>query len=180
VRFHFRISEGGVDCLVEAFDDFGRRALGRANANPAARLVAGYEFTQGGDAGQQVRTRRGSDRKCTQLAGSDVLDHRTYCRKSNLYLSRKQIGYKACPIWHVNHIDACHGLEQFAEDMARGPASGRRHIDLARIGLGKIDELGNRFGRELPLSSPPRCYPRCDLRLIATFRPLSVMLHAPS
>jgi hypothetical protein len=50
-RFHFRISEGGVNCLVEAFDNFGRRVLGRADANPAARLVAGYEFTQGGDAG---------------------------------------------------------------------------------------------------------------------------------
>src|SRR5258705_13849865 len=31
--------------------------------------------------------------------------------------------------------------------MQRGPVATRRHIDLARIGLGKGDELGNRFGR---------------------------------
>ena len=30
----------------------------------------------------------------------------------------------------------------------RGPGAGRRHVDLARIGLGIGDELGNRFGRK--------------------------------
>ena len=29
----------------------------------------------------------------------------------------------------------------------RGPDAGRRHVDLARIGLGVGDELGNRLGR---------------------------------
>jgi hypothetical protein len=31
--------------------------------------------------------------------------------------------------------------------MLRGPVAARRHIDLARIGLGIGDELGDRFGR---------------------------------
>ncbi len=34
----------------------------------------------------------------------------------------------------------------FAEDMGRGPAAGRSHIDLARIGLGVGDELRDRLG----------------------------------
>ena len=31
--------------------------------------------------------------------------------------------------------------------MGRGPVAGRRHVDLAGIGLGIGDELGNRLGR---------------------------------
>ena len=50
-------------------------------------------------------------------------------------------------IRHVNQVDAGHHLEQLAGDMWRAPVAGRRHVDLARIGLGIGDELGNRLGR---------------------------------
>ena len=50
-------------------------------------------------------------------------------------------------IWHVDHVDAGHHLEQFAGDMGRRSVAGRRHVDLARIGLGIGDELGNGLGR---------------------------------
>ena len=68
----------------------------------------------------------------------------------DLHLPAEQIGQRRClaAIRHVDHVDAGHHLEQLARQMARGPVAGRRHVDLARIGLGIGDELGNRLGRE--------------------------------
>jgi len=47
----------------------------------------------------------------------------------------------------MNHVDAGHHLEQFAADMLRTAVPSRRRGELAGIGLGISDELGNRFGR---------------------------------
>ena len=44
----------------------------------------------------------------------------------------------------VLHIDSGHKLEQFAGHMDRCAGTRRCHVDLARIGLGIGDELGNR------------------------------------
>jgi hypothetical protein len=46
----------------------------------------------------------------------------------------------------VDQVDTGHHLEPFAEDMGHGPAAGRSHVDLARIGLGVGDELRDRLG----------------------------------
>ena len=40
----FRISETDIDLFVEPVDHLGRCVLGRADAEPGARLVAGHEF----------------------------------------------------------------------------------------------------------------------------------------
>ena len=48
----------------------------------------------------------------------------------------------------MRHVDAGHELEQFAGHMRRRADAGRRHVDLARIGLGIGDELRDRFGRK--------------------------------
>ena len=60
-----------------------------------------------------------------------------------------QIGKRGrrAAIRHVNHVDAGHHLEQLAGYMGGVPVPARRHVDLARIGLGIGDELGNRLGR---------------------------------
>jgi hypothetical protein len=47
----------------------------------------------------------------------------------------------------VSHVDAGHHLEQLARYVVRASGAGRRHVDLARIGLGVGNELGNRIGR---------------------------------
>ena len=47
----------------------------------------------------------------------------------------------------MNHVDAGHHLEQLAGHMGAGAGAGRRHVDLARIGLGVGDELRDRLGR---------------------------------
>jgi hypothetical protein len=47
----------------------------------------------------------------------------------------------------VDQINASHHFEQFAREMASAPDTGRRHVDLAWIGLGIRNELGDRRGR---------------------------------
>jgi hypothetical protein len=46
----------------------------------------------------------------------------------------------------VDQVDTGHHLEPFPENMGRGPAAGRSHVDLARIGLGVSDELRDCLG----------------------------------
>src|SRR5262245_20122845 len=46
------------------------------------------------------------------------------------------------------HVDPGHHLEQLTSRMGRGSIAGRRHVDLAGIGLGVGDELRNRRGRK--------------------------------
>jgi len=47
---------------------------------------------------------------------------------------------------NVDHVDAGHHLEQLPGDMERAPIAARRHVDLARIGLGVADEFRDRLG----------------------------------
>src|SRR5262249_6751398 len=64
----------------------------------------------------------------------------------NLHLSAQQIGNITAAIWDVDQVDTGHHLEPFAEYVGHGPAAGRAHVDLARIGLGVGDELRDRLG----------------------------------
>ena len=65
----------------------------------------------------------------------------------HLHLSAEQVGKRGrrAAIRHVNHVDAGHHLEQLAGNMWTRCRCRRRHVDLARIGLGVGDELGNRL-----------------------------------
>src|SRR5262245_6701549 len=47
-------------------------------------------------------------------------------------------------MWHMNHVDADHRLKQLALQMGGGSDTTRRHGELAGIGLGIGDELGDR------------------------------------
>ena len=51
-------------------------------------------------------------------------------------------------IRHVNHVHAAHQLEELAGHMGRRPDASRGHVELARVGLGIVDELRNGIGRE--------------------------------
>jgi len=82
------------------------------------------------------------------LAASNVGDQMSYRRKYDLYLAADQIGYEVPTIRDMGQVDAGRRLEQFAEDMGRGSNAGRRHVDLAWIGSGVRNELGNGLGRE--------------------------------
>ena len=123
--------------------------LGAPTPYQRARLVARHEIAHGRNVRQRLRARRGGHRQRAQLAGPDVLDRRRHGGEHDLHLPAEQIGERGrrAAIGHVDHVDAGHHLEQLAGHMGRGPVAGRRHVDLARIGLGIGDELGNRLGR---------------------------------
>src|SRR6516225_5740246 len=72
----------------------------------------------------------------------------SYRRKYDLYLAADQIGYEVATIRDMRQVDSGRRLEQFAEGMGRGSNAGRRHVDLAWIGPGVRNELGNGLGRE--------------------------------
>jgi len=89
-----------------------------------------------------------SHRQRAQLAGPDVLNRRALGGEVDLHLPAEQIGERGrrTTIRHMNHVDTGHDLKQLAGDMLRGSVAGRRHVDLARIGLGVGNELGNGLG----------------------------------
>ena len=68
----------------------------------------------------------------------------------DLHLAGKHIGERrrAAPVGHVLHVDAGQHLEQFARHVDRGSVAGRRHVELAGIGLGVGDQLGNGLDRQ--------------------------------
>src|SRR5262249_7121475 len=73
-RLHIGVCEGRVDLVVELVDDFSRRVLGRADAEPNARLVPWHKFVYGRDVRQCVRARRGGYCKRAQSASFDILN----------------------------------------------------------------------------------------------------------
>ena len=71
----------------------------------------------------------------------------SYWSKQDLHLSAEQIGHEIAAVRDVKQVDTGHHHEQLAENMGRAPDAGRRHVELARIGLGISDKLRNRLGR---------------------------------
>src|SRR5262249_1463000 len=148
-RLHLGIGEGGIDLFVELADDLGRRGLWCADAKPDARLVARHELSHRRDVRQRVRARRSGDCESAQLASPDVLNRSDSGGEVDLRLACEEIS-KCRPraaIGQVNHVDAGHHLEKLAGGVAVSSGARRRHGELAGIGLGIGDELGNRLGR---------------------------------
>src|SRR5262245_45008083 len=56
-------------------------------------------------------------------------------------------GRRDAAIRHVDQIDASHHFEQLARHVGRASDAAGRHVDLAGIGFGMGNELGNRLGR---------------------------------
>src|SRR5262245_2743404 len=147
-RLHIGFGDDGIDLLPELFDKFGGSALRRTNAIPSAGLIARHELTHGRNARQRLRARRTGYRETSDLAGFDVLLRPRYYLKDALHLSADHVRQETASILDKNKINAGHYLEQFGREVHRGPAAGRDHVDLAGIGFGIGDELGNGLGRE--------------------------------
>jgi hypothetical protein len=73
---------------------------------------------------------------------------RRHVTKKDLNLPAHNIsqGGSIATIRDVEHLHTSHHFEQLTGHMRGGPDAGRRHTDLAWIGLGVGDELGNRLG----------------------------------
>ena len=76
-------------------------------------------------------------------AGWNVVEH-------DLHLAGKHIGKRrrAAAIGHMHHVDAGEHLEEFTGHVDRGPVAGRCHVELAGIGLGIGDQLGDGLDRQ--------------------------------
>src|SRR5262245_3129469 len=137
-RLDFRIGEAGVDLRIELVNNVGGRVLGRADAEPLARLIARHEFSHNWDARQRLRACRGRYRERAQPASPDILDRCDSAGEHDLHLPAEQIGQRgpAAAIRHMDHVDPGHHLEQLARYMWAASDANRRHVDFAWIRLG--------------------------------------------
>ena len=103
-----------------------------------------------GTSGKRLRARRRRDRKRTNPAGPDVLDRRRQVVEHDLDLPAHQVGQRRhrAAVRHVQHVHPGHHLEHLAGDVAGTSDSGRRHVELAGIGFGIGDELGDGLHRQ--------------------------------
>ena len=70
--------------------------------------------------------------------------------EQHIDLAGQQIGIDAgrAAIGHMHDVELGHELEQLARHVHRGAVAGRREGELAGIGLGVGDELGNGLHRQ--------------------------------
>src|SRR5262249_38714842 len=85
----------------------------------------------------------------TELSGLNVGQRGRRNVKHYLHLTGEKIGHRwrRALVRDVRQVHASHELEQFSSDMLRAADAGRGHVQLAGIGLGIGDELGNGFCR---------------------------------
>src|SRR6266540_776237 len=74
MRFDRGVGEAGIDLPIELVNNVGGRVLGRADAEPLARLIARHEFSHSWDARQRLRARRGRYCERAQPTSPDMLD----------------------------------------------------------------------------------------------------------
>ena len=142
------VGERRIDLFVERSDDLGRRMCRRADAVPAARLEGRHHGTHGRNVRQLFRCRRRRHAERPQLAGPDVFDRRGHGGEHDLHLSAEQVGQRGCgtAIGHVDHVYPGQHHEQCGGHLRDRAGAIRRYADLARVGLGVGDELGERLG----------------------------------
>src|SRR5262245_13330749 len=70
---HFGIGESSVDVFVELVHDLDRCGLGRADAEPRARLIVRQELVHGRDVRQRVRSCRGRYHERAQPASLETI-----------------------------------------------------------------------------------------------------------
>src|SRR5262245_12410215 len=133
----------------ELLDDLGWRVLGRAEAKPEARLIARHELAHGWKVRQRVRPRHGGHCERAQPTSPDIPYRSDSSGEHDLHLSTEQIIERrpATTIGYMGHVDAVHRLERLTRQMGGSADPGGRQANLARVGLGIGDELGNSFGR---------------------------------
>ena len=113
-------------------------------------LVGRHGVGHGRHVRQRRRARRRGHRNGAHFAGTDMGDRRGEHVEHHLHPAADQVGQglRRTAIGHVDDVDAGHELEQLGRDMGSGAVARRGEVELAGIGLGIGDELGNRFDRQ--------------------------------
>src|SRR5262249_34365174 len=144
-----RVEHRGVGVPVERRDDLGRRAPGGAKANPAGRLVALEETVDRRHLRQERKPRGCGHAQRAKLASVDVRQRGRRHVEHHLHLTGEEIGHRRgrALVGDVRQIHAGDELEQLPRDVMRAADAGRGHVQLAGIGLGVGNKLGDGLGR---------------------------------
>ncbi len=139
-----------VERGVELANDVGGCPGGRNDAEPEIGLqLRKAGLGRGRHVGQPLAACRRGDGERAQLAGLDLRDHDGRGVGEHLDLAGQQVGDRriGAAIGHVHDVDAGLELEHLGEQMRRGAVALRAEHDLAGIGLGIGDKLGERLHR---------------------------------
>ena len=147
---HIRRRERLYDRFVQLRNHVLRSTGGREHAEPRAGLVTGKpglgdrRYIRHG--GRAFGARHGDP---TQLARLHMRQSRRHVVEHHLHLSSEEIGHRrrASFVRDVHHVDASHRLEELAREVNRRAIPARGEGKLARLRLGKIDDLLDRFRR---------------------------------
>src|SRR5262249_26124851 len=114
-----RVCETVVNLAVEPLGDLVWRTPRYADTLPRARFEAGHDVAYRWDVGQSTKSGLASHAQSTERTRSDVRKRGRHRVECDLHVSTKQIGHhrRGPAIGYMNHIDACHHLEQLACDM---------------------------------------------------------------
>ena len=130
--------------LVEPLDD-GPRGPGRCHQPVAqGRLVAGQAgFSDRGQIGQQARALRAAHRQRPQQTGLGLPVGGRDRGEHHRDMAAQQIGdgRAGAFVGNMGELDARHGAEQLAGQVADGADAGRAVVDLARMRLRIGDQL---------------------------------------
>jgi hypothetical protein len=98
------------------------------------------------DIRKERRALERGDAERAQRAGLDMREHRRHRREAHLHMPGHDILQRrsGAAIRHMHDVDLALRLEQFAGEMRRRAVAAGREADLARIGLGVRDQLGER------------------------------------
>ena len=135
---------------VQRLDDVLRRAGRRYEAVPGGRFEARKPRLVHG---RNVRQDRGAlERRHRERAELTVLEKAHHARgggEHHLVVARHDVleRRRRALIGHMHDVDMRRGLEQFAGEMRREPIARGGVVELARIGLGEIDQFLQRMRR---------------------------------
>ncbi len=135
------------DCLVEPRHDRRRRAGGSEHRVPRRHLEARHGLADGRDIGHRRVARFLHDGEHADLAAVEVRHRARETEERDLDVAADEIvdGGAAAAIGHVQDVDAGFLAQQLAGKVVRRADAGGAVVDLARIGPGIGDQLGDRM-----------------------------------
>src|SRR5262245_7790516 len=115
------ISDRARDALISLLSTstISGEILGPGNAEPAFKCVIWQVLGYGRYIGQSRQAGRGGHCQGTDLAAPDLWNRIGRGCKLHVHLTADNIRQGQCDatIWHVNHVDAGHRLEEFSRQM---------------------------------------------------------------
>src|SRR5262245_17901303 len=136
--------------LLSTLDDLSRDTLRTGNAEPAFKCVIGQVLSHRRYIRQSRQAGCGRHCQSTHLAAPDLWNRIGRGCELHVHLTADNIRQGECDttIWHVDHLNTGHRLEEFSGQMADRADALRSQVDFSGVCFGVGDELGNRRHRK--------------------------------